>query len=88
MSRIQAIIEEIKELQKERNHRSCLHIARLLENNKKIFLDKMDASDYNYALRNFDELSQTHPKDYNSLSFLNDYEKSFESLLFHLNKIV
>ncbi|MBA3682533.1 MAG: hypothetical protein H0W73_15415 [Bacteroidetes bacterium] len=88
MSRIHGIIDEIKELQKEKNHRSSLHIVRLLEANQKIFLEKMDAVDYNFILRNFEDLSQTQPKDYNSQSFLYDYEKSFESILFHLNKIV
>lgn len=88
MSRLHGIIDEIKDLQKEKNHRSSLHVVRLLENNKKLFLDKMDVSDYDFALRNFDDLSQTQPKDYNSDGFVRDYEKSFESLLFHLNKIV
>lgn len=88
MPRIHALIDEIKELQKEKNHRSSLQIARLLENNRKLFLEKMDDADYNYMLRNFEDLSQTSPKDYNSQGFLNEYDKSFESLLFHLNKIV
>ncbi len=88
MSRIYGIIDEIKDLQKEKNRRSSMHILNLLENNRKLFLDKMDAADYDFALRNFDELSQTQPKDHNSPGFLRDYEKSFESLLFHLNKII
>ena len=85
--RINAIIEEIKELKNERNHCSALKIVSLLENNQKLFLAAMDASDLNFMLRNFEELSQTQPKDYNSAAFKSDYEKHFESLLFHFNRI-
>ncbi|MBA2612538.1 MAG: hypothetical protein H0U95_11240 [Bacteroidetes bacterium] len=88
MVRINGIIDDIKELKKEANYRSALKIAGLLENNRKLFLDKMDAQDYNFLLRNFEELSQTQPKDHKSATFIREYETRLESLLFHLNKII
>lgn len=87
MIRIHGIIDEIKSLRKETNHRAALQIVRLLEGNQKQFLEKMDAADFNFLLRNFEELSQTHPKHYNTEGFIRDFDKNFESLLFHLNKI-
>lgn len=87
MIRIAGIIDEIKSFRKDTNHRSALQIVRLLEGNQKLFLEKMEAADFNFLLRNFEELSQTHPKNYNSDGFIRDFEKNFESLLFHLNKI-
>ncbi len=88
MLRLNGIIDEIKELKKESNHRSALKIVSLLECNHKLFQAKLDPLDYNFMLRNFEELSHTQSKDYNSAGFARDYEKHFESLLFHLNKIV
>lgn len=88
MIRINGIIDEIKELKKEPNHRSALKIVSLLESNHKLFLAKLDPQDYNFMLRNFEELAHTAPKDYNTAGFTREYEKHFESLLFHLNKIV
>jgi hypothetical protein len=88
MSKIEQLIVELKDLRKETNHKSALQIYNILENNKKLFLDKMDAPDYNFMLSNFEGLSYANPKDYNTPGFIRDYEKYFESLLFHMNKIV
>ncbi|MDO8998701.1 MAG: hypothetical protein Q7W45_02970 [Bacteroidota bacterium] len=88
MSKIQQLIVELKDLKKESNHKSALHIYRLMENNKRVFLDKMDANDFNFIHSNFESLSYGNPKEYNTPSFIRDYEKYFESLMFHLNKIV
>ncbi|MEI8136666.1 MAG: hypothetical protein WCH21_04985 [Bacteroidota bacterium] len=88
MSKIEQLIEEIKDLKKETNHKSALQIYRLMDNNKKLFLENIDSADYNFMLSNFESLSYGNPKDYNTSGFIRDYEKYFESLLFHLNKIV
>lgn len=88
MSKIEQLILEIKDLRKETNHKAALQIYNILENHKKLFLSKLDPSDYNFMLSNFEGLSYGNPKDYNTTGFIRDYEKYFESLLFHLNKIV
>lgn len=88
MARIDQLINEIKELRKESNHRSVLRIYNLLENNKKLFLEKMDAGTFNLILGNFENLSQVASKEYNTTGYVRSYENYFESLLFYLNRII
>lgn len=86
--RIHGIIDEITALRNEPTYRASLQISKLLENNKRLFLEKMPEADLNYMLKNFEELSYSHPKDHDTAGFKREYEKHFESLLFHLNKII
>ena len=88
MIRINGIIEDIKSLRNDPTYRSALYISNLLQNNKHLFLNKMPETDFNYLLKNFDELSYSSPKDHNTSGFKRNFETYFESLLFHLNKIV
>ncbi len=88
MFRLKAIIDEISALRNETTYRAALQIANLLDNNRKSFLEKMDAADFNFLLKNFEALSYSSPKDHNSPDFKREYQKQFESLMFHLNKIL
>jgi hypothetical protein len=88
MARIEQIIDEIKELKNEINHRSSLRIYHLLQNNKKLFLEKMDPDYLDLAIRNFENMCDTPSKDYNSPGYTRDYQKYHESLMFYLNRII
>lgn len=88
MGRVEQIIDEIKELRNETNHRSALRIYNLLENNKKLFLEKMEPDNFKYLANSFEDLSEVATKEYNTPGFKRDYTKNFEGLLFHLNRIV
>ena len=85
--RVEEIINEVKEL-RTANHRSALQVVRLLDSNRKLFTGKIDLPDFNFIIKNFESLADTAPKDYNSPAFKRDFETAFESLLFHLNKII
>ena len=64
MERIRQIIEEIKELEKEPTHRSTLRICSLLDNNRKLFLEKMEADNFQHVLSGFEALSEKSPVEY------------------------
>jgi hypothetical protein len=87
MSRIAQLIEEIKEL-KEANNRSTLQLYNLLENNKQLFLSKLDPVDFRIILKNFEQLSETHPKEYGTPSYKSEFQRAYELLSFHLNRII
>jgi hypothetical protein len=88
MDRVEQIIEEIGELRNETNHRAALRIYNLLAYNRKLFLERMDPENFNYLTKGFEEISNSSLTAYNSESFKREYSKIFESLLFHLNRIV
>lgn len=82
------IIDEINHLQSPSKHKAALDIFNLLENNRRLFLEKLDHSDFNSLLSDFEALAYAHPKDYGSASYGSDFERLKGSLLYHLNKIL
>jgi hypothetical protein len=88
MGRIQQLISEISELRNEINHRSALRIYSLLDNNKKLFLEKLEPDNFKYLVKGFEDLSKISTAEYNTPGFKRDYNRIFESLMFHLNRIV
>lgn len=88
MHKIQQLIEEIKELKTEANHKSALRVHTLLENNRQLFLQKMDPTDFNYLLRSFHDIVNSNARDYYTDGYKTVYTKQFELLLFHLDKII
>jgi hypothetical protein len=88
MGRIEQIIEEISEYRNSVNHRAALRIYNLLENNKKLFLEYFEPDVFKLLTKNFEELSHANLSDQKSSAFERDYSRSFESLYFHLQKII
>lgn len=88
MARLEQIIQEISELRQDRSHRAALRIYNLLENNKKLFLEKIEADYFNYILKNFESVSQASPLEFKNDTFLREYQTYCDSLMFHLNRIV
>jgi hypothetical protein len=87
MSRIAQVIEEIKEL-KEANNRSTLQLYNLLENNRQLFLSRLDPVDFKVIHENFKQLSETHPREYGTPSYKSEFQRAYELLSFHLNRII
>jgi hypothetical protein len=88
MARLDQIIKEIQELRQETSHRSALRIYNLLENNKKLFLEKIDPDYFNFITKNFENVSNVNPLEFTKEGFLREYQTYYESLMFHLNKII
>lgn len=88
MQKVRQLVEEIRELREEVNHRAALRICAILENNRRLFLEKMDADDFTYLLRLFQEIADTPARDFGTDYYKDNYRRSFGLLLFHLDKII
>ncbi len=88
MARIEQLINEIFEMKGDVSHKCALRIYNLLENNKKLFGEKMEADNLALLLKNFEAISYGNPTEYNSSGYQRDFEKNYESLSFYLNKII
>ncbi len=86
--KLNEIIEEIKNYQNLSKHKSALDIYRLLDNNNRLFSEKMEEGDLSGLLTGFEALAYADPKEYTTSAYQNDYEKMYGLLLYHLNKIV
>lgn len=87
MARLEQLVEEIKELKREQNHKTALRIFSILTNNKKLFLEKMDSDVMELILKNYERMSYGSPSDHGTSAYKRDFENYYENLLFHLNKI-
>lgn len=86
--KLHEIIDEINNLQSPSKHKAALDIYNLLENNRRLFLEKLDPGDFNSLLSGLETLAYAHPKEYTSASYASDFERVKGSLLYHLNKIL
>ncbi|MCZ8284187.1 MAG: hypothetical protein O9353_01920 [Bacteroidia bacterium] len=82
------IIDEINHLQSPSKHKAALDIFNLLENNRRLFLEKLDQGDFNGLLSGFETLAYAHPKEYGTIAYDSDFDRLKGSLLYHLNKIL
>lgn len=88
MERIHQIIEEIRELEKEPTHRSTLRIFSLLENNRKLFLEKIEADNFQHLLSGFEAMTEKSPVEYATTSYKEEFQRNYQSLAFYLNRII
>lgn len=85
---LKEIVDEIIQLNNPSKHKSSLDIFRLLDNNRKLFLNELDKEDFTALVNGFEKLSYASPAEYTTNAYLNDYERLYGSLVYHLNKIV
>ncbi|HOZ86438.1 MAG TPA: hypothetical protein PL029_01710 [Bacteroidia bacterium] len=88
MQKIIQIIDEIRQLKAEPTHRSAMRICSLMENNKKLFVEVIDPSDFNYLFSGFENLSFKNHSEISTARGVEEYNKFCENLLFHCNRIV
>lgn len=86
--KLHEIIDEINNLETPSKHKAALDIFNLLENNRRLFLEKLDQSDFNSLLSGFETLAYAHPKDYATAFYATEFDRLKSSLLYHLNKIL
>lgn len=88
MPKIDQIIEDIRELKTEVNRRSAHRIFSMLESHRREFAERIDPEYVELALKNFEALSESSAGHAASTEFKREFEKSYEGLLFHLNRIL
>ena len=86
--RLNEIIEEIRRLRTSPSHRSTMDICRMLENNKRKFLEKLDEDNFDMLLSNFSKLSDAKSTDYDSTGYTREYEQAHSILSFYLDRII
>ena len=85
---IKDIILEIEKNQNASIRKSVLDIHRLLEGNRKEFLNHISETDFHYLLTHFEQLASTHPKEYETESFKREYQTHYNLLCFYLSKVI
>jgi hypothetical protein len=85
---INDIILEIKNYKNNSIHKSSLDIYNLLENNKHVFIDKIDPDNFKHLLTSFENLTYANPKEYNTASYKREFQTQYDLLLFYLDRIV
>ncbi len=86
--RLNALIQEIRELKMETGHKAALDVYRLLNNNKALFGQKMDHDVLNRLLHDFEALSDASPAEAATAGYKREYEKAWELLVFYLGRII
>lgn len=86
--RLNDLIEEIKNLKSVPSHKSTMDICRMLENNRRLFLQKIEEENFKSVLTNFENLSNVRPVDYNSSGYIRDYEQAHSLLSFYFSRII
>ena len=85
---INDVIGEIKNYKGVSTHKAAFGIYRLLDGNKHLFLQKMNADNFNHLHSNFENLTYGNPKEYNTPSYEREYNTLYDLLLFYLDRIV
>lgn len=86
--RLNDLIGEIKSLKSLPSHKSTMDICRILENNRRLFIQKVEEENFNFVLSNFVNLSNTRPVEYNTSSYNRDYEQAHSLLSFYFDRII
>lgn len=85
---INDIILEIKNYKNNSIHKSALDIYNLLENNKHVFINKIDPDNFKHLLTSFENLTYSNPKEYNTSGYKREFQTQYDLLLFYLDRIV
>jgi len=88
MFRLPQLISELQEIGLEPGLKSALKIHKILDGNKALFETKIEEDTFSTVLRNFEALSNSSAREVSSPDFKRDYQRSYELMLFHLNRII
>jgi len=81
------VINEIKQLRDAPNRRSAIEIHRLLDSNQRAFKERIDKDSFGILLTDFAKLADAHATEYLSDGYKRDFKKSYDLLMFYLEKI-
>lgn len=87
MSRIAQLVSEIKDTGPIPSHTNALRIYRILEGNSALFKESIESVNFGPILLQFEGLSNSSHRDFDSGYFREDYVRAYELLLFYINRI-
>ena len=85
--RFKQISDEIREKRRLPPHRAVYDIYNLLSNNKAAFAGKIEADDLKVLLNDLENLSDSHPSNYNSDLYKRETEQVLNRLMFFLDRM-
>ena len=86
--RLQHLINEIQEISNNTPRKAALDIYNILENNKKLFVDCMDADTFAQILKSFEKMAYASATDFISASYEYEFSRTYNLLDFYLAKII
>jgi len=86
--RIHDLINEIQELGGTTPRKASFDIYNILENNKNLFADKLDADVLKQILNSFEKLAYAGAVEFNSVNYKDEFQKTYNLLSFYLGKII
>jgi len=85
--RLHEIIDEIKGLNSQANHRSVNTILNFLVAFKEPLTRHIQIEELEALIKRFEAMSELRPIEFKSPSFENDYQRAFGILVFYLERI-
>ena len=86
--RIHDLINEIQELGGTTPRKAAFDIYNILENNKILFGDKLDADVFKQILNSFEKLAYAGAAEFNSSNYKDEFQKSYNLLSFYLGRVI
>ena len=86
--RLHDLINEIQEMSGNTPRKAAFDIYNILENNKKLFVGTMDADTFNQILKDFENMAYANANEFNSASYKDNFQKSYNLLAFYLAKVI
>ena len=86
--RLHDLINEIHELSTNTPRKAAFDIYNILENNKTLFADSMDADAFRQILNAFEKMAYAHAGEFNSPHYKDEFQKTYNLLAFYLGKVI
>lgn len=86
--RIHDLINEIHELSTNVPRKAAFDIYNILENNKTLFAATMDADTFRQILNSFEKMAYAGATEFNSSTYKDEFQKTYNLLSFYFGKII
>jgi len=87
--RLHDLINEIQSIGGQTSTRkAAFDIYNILENNKLLFADCLDADVFNQIIKAFEKMAYANASEFSTTAYKDDFHKSYNLLSFYLGRVV
>ena len=86
--RIHDLINEIQELGGSTPRKAAFDIYNILENNKVLFVTKIDEDVFSPILNAFEKMAYANSSEFTTSSYKEEFLKSYNLLSFYLDRVI
>lgn len=86
--RLHDLINEIQELSTNTPRKAAFDIYNILENNKLLFVESMDADTFHQILNSFEKMAYSSAAEFSTSSYKDEFQKTYNLLDFYLGKVI